>query len=137
VLDLQVGKIPVAFRTDDHGNSFGEMRQVDPSFGPLHDHATVAELLGLKASDLVADWPIQTVSTDLYFAIVARSPGQGAGSGDLNRPTDRTELRTYRWLSMVVNREPASDIATDVGGRMPRRSFSIARNRESGFVLPR
>jgi trans-2,3-dihydro-3-hydroxyanthranilate isomerase len=70
VLDLQVGKIPVAFRTDDQGNAFGEMHQVDPSFGPLHDHATVAGLLGLKASDLVADWPIQTVSTGLYFAIV-------------------------------------------------------------------
>jgi len=70
VLDLQVGKIPVAFRTDDQGNAFGEMHQVDATFGPLHDHATVAELLGLKASDLVADWPIQTVSTGLYFAIV-------------------------------------------------------------------
>ena len=69
-LDLKVGKIPVAFRTDDHGNVFGEMHQVDPVFGPIHDHAKVAEVLDLKASDLVGDWPIQTVSTGLQFAIV-------------------------------------------------------------------
>jgi trans-2,3-dihydro-3-hydroxyanthranilate isomerase len=69
-LDLKVGKIAVAFRTDDQGHAFGEMHQVDPTFGPVHDRATVAELLGLKPSDLVADWPIQTVSTGLYFAIV-------------------------------------------------------------------
>jgi trans-2,3-dihydro-3-hydroxyanthranilate isomerase len=69
-LDLQVGKIPVAFRTDEQGNVFGEMHQIDPVFGPLHDHAKVAEVLDLKTSDLVADWPIQTVSTGLQFAIV-------------------------------------------------------------------
>ena len=69
-LDLQVGKIPVGFRTDEQGNVFGEMHQIDPVFGPLHDHAKVAEVLDLKTSDLVADWPIQTVSTGLQFAIV-------------------------------------------------------------------
>src|SRR4029078_1200132 len=42
VLDLQVGKIPVAFRTDDQGNAFGEMHQGDPSFGPPHEHHTLA-----------------------------------------------------------------------------------------------
>lgn len=70
VLDLQVGKIPVSFRADDQGHPFGEMHQVDPVFGPTHDRATVASLLGLKPTDLVADWPIQTISTGLHFAIV-------------------------------------------------------------------
>lgn len=70
VLDLKVGKIPVAFRDDDQGHAFGEMHQVDPTFGPVHDHAVIADLLGLKPSDLVAEWPIQTISTGLHFAIV-------------------------------------------------------------------
>jgi trans-2,3-dihydro-3-hydroxyanthranilate isomerase len=69
VLDLQVGKIPVAFHTNDQGQAFGEMHQVDPTFGPVHDRATVADLLGLQSADL-ADWPIQTISTGLNFAIV-------------------------------------------------------------------
>jgi trans-2,3-dihydro-3-hydroxyanthranilate isomerase len=69
-LDLKVGKIPVTFRTDDAGNAFGEMHQVDPVFGAVHDPATIAALLDLKPSDLVADWPIQAISTGLRFIIV-------------------------------------------------------------------
>ena len=69
-LDLRVGKIPLDFREDTSGNVFGEMLQVEPIFRPIHDRETVAGLLGLKDSDIRADWPIQTVSTGLPFAIV-------------------------------------------------------------------
>ncbi len=70
-LDLKVGKITVDFRKPDpSGEVFAEMHQVAPTFGPMHDREMVAKLLGLNASDLVADWPIQTVSTGLPFAIV-------------------------------------------------------------------
>jgi len=69
VLDLKVGKVPVSFREDSPGSVFGEMRQVDPIFGPVHDRDTVAALLDLRASD-IAEWPIQTMSTGLPFAIV-------------------------------------------------------------------
>lgn len=70
-LDLKVGKVLVDFREPEpSGSVFGEMHQVAPMFGPVHDRETVAKLLDLNASDLVADWPIQTVSTGLPFAIV-------------------------------------------------------------------
>jgi trans-2,3-dihydro-3-hydroxyanthranilate isomerase len=70
-LDLRVGKVPVEFgEPEPSGNVFGEMHQVAPVFGPIHDHETVAKLLDLNASDLVAEWPVQTVSTGLPFAIV-------------------------------------------------------------------
>jgi trans-2,3-dihydro-3-hydroxyanthranilate isomerase len=69
-LDLKVGKIPVAFRKEPSGNIFGEMRQVDPVLGQIHDRATVAALAGLKPDDISDEWPIQTVSTGLPFAIV-------------------------------------------------------------------
>jgi trans-2,3-dihydro-3-hydroxyanthranilate isomerase len=70
-LDLKVGKVLVDFREPEpSGNVFGEMHQIAPTFGPVHDRETVAKLLDLNASDLVADWPIQTVSTGLPFAIV-------------------------------------------------------------------
>jgi len=70
LLDLQVGKVPVNFREEALGSVFGEMHQVRPVFGPVHDHETVAKLLDLNPSDLVADLPIQTISTGLPFAIV-------------------------------------------------------------------
>ena len=70
LLDLKVGKVPVDFHEEASRTVFGEMHQVDPVFGPVHDRDIVAKLLDLSASDLVADWPIQTISTGLAFAIV-------------------------------------------------------------------
>jgi trans-2,3-dihydro-3-hydroxyanthranilate isomerase len=69
-LDLKVGKIPVTFRKDSSGNIFGEMRQVDPIFGAVHDRDTIASLLDLPPSEISTDAPIQTLSTGLYFIIV-------------------------------------------------------------------
>lgn len=69
-LDLKAGKIPVAFRPDSSGNVFGEMRQVDPAFGAVHDRDTIAALLDLSAGDIASDGLIQTVSTGLFFIIV-------------------------------------------------------------------
>lgn len=69
-LDLQVGNVPVTFREDSSGNTFGEMHQVDPVFGPVHDRDTIAALLDLNSSDIALDAPIQSVSTGLQFIIV-------------------------------------------------------------------
>lgn len=69
VLDLKVGKVPVVFREDANG-LFGEMRQIPPEFGQVHDRSAVAEVLGLDPGDIEADLPIQTISTGLAFAIV-------------------------------------------------------------------
>ncbi len=69
-LDLKVGKIPVVFHAESSGDIFGEMHQVDPVFGQIHDRATVADLVGLKPDDITDEWPIQTVSTGLPFAVV-------------------------------------------------------------------
>jgi trans-2,3-dihydro-3-hydroxyanthranilate isomerase len=70
VLDLKAGKIPVTFTGDADGQLFGEMQQIDPVFGKVHDRATVANLLGVKLTDISDAAPIQTVSTGLPFVIV-------------------------------------------------------------------
>ena len=69
-LDLKVGKIPVTFHTDSSGNIFGEMHQVNPIFGTVHDRETIAALLDLPPDEISSDAPIQTISTGLYFVIV-------------------------------------------------------------------
>jgi trans-2,3-dihydro-3-hydroxyanthranilate isomerase len=68
-LDLKVGKVPVNFSKRDDG-VFGEMTQVDPQFGALHDPAKVAELIGVQPADIHDEWPLQTVSTGIPFVIV-------------------------------------------------------------------
>jgi trans-2,3-dihydro-3-hydroxyanthranilate isomerase len=68
-LELGVGRIPVAFSEGAEG-IFGEMRQRDPDFGALHSAGDVATVAGLAPEDISPEWPIQTVSTGVPFAIV-------------------------------------------------------------------
>ncbi len=69
VLDLKVGKIPVRFEQRD-GLLFGEMRQAEPQFGPVHSHSEVAQALSVSVSELDERLPIQTVSTGMAFTMV-------------------------------------------------------------------
>jgi len=46
------------------------MTQPDPVFGQMHDRSAVAQAIGIDVESLVADMPIQTVSTGLPFCIV-------------------------------------------------------------------
>ena len=70
VLDLDVGRVPVRFEERPGEPAFGEMRQVDPTFGMRHDPGAVSRAIGLPADELDPALPIQTVSTGLAFAIV-------------------------------------------------------------------
>jgi len=70
VLDLKVGKVPVEFKTDSSGAVFGEMRQVEPVFGEIHEREKIAAILDISPSEISDDGAIQTVSTGLPFAII-------------------------------------------------------------------
>jgi trans-2,3-dihydro-3-hydroxyanthranilate isomerase len=68
VLDLKAGKVPVRF--ENSTPTFGEMRQIDPEFGRVHDREVVANSSGFSVSDFDPELPIQTVSTGVPFTIV-------------------------------------------------------------------
>lgn len=70
VLNLNVGKVPVAFEDAPGQPSFGEMTQIDPVFGIQHDRDAVARATGLTVNDLDPSLPIETVSTGVPFTIV-------------------------------------------------------------------
>ncbi len=69
ILDLNVGRIPVRFEQTS-GVLLGEMTQVNPQFGAIHDREALASAVGISVSDLDPSLPIQTVSTGMAFAIV-------------------------------------------------------------------
>jgi len=71
-LDLNVGKIPVAF-TERDGLPFGQMTQRDPEFGQRHSREDVARAAGIAITEIADDVPIQTVSTGNAFAMVPLS----------------------------------------------------------------
>lgn len=72
-LRLDVGPVPVRFggTRSGPGGVYGAMRQPDPQFGPEHDRAEVAGVLGMSETDLLAGQAPQTVSTGNPFCIVA------------------------------------------------------------------
>ncbi len=69
VLELNVGKVPVHFEGRAGEPVFGEMTQVDPTFGTVHDRKAVACATGLKPEDFDDSLPIQTVSTGVAFTV--------------------------------------------------------------------
>jgi len=68
-LELNVGKVPVRFEQTEGQPAFGEMTQVDPVFGIVHEREFVARCSGLRIDDFDPSLPIQTVSTGLPFTI--------------------------------------------------------------------
>ena len=69
VLELNVGKVPVRFEQASDQPIFGEMTQVDPEFGVVHEREAVARATGLNIEDFDKSLPIQTVSTGLPFTV--------------------------------------------------------------------
>jgi trans-2,3-dihydro-3-hydroxyanthranilate isomerase len=69
VLELNVGKVPVHFEDTAGAPAFGEMTQMDPTFGIEHDREAVARATGLRPQDFDDSLPIQTVSTGVAFTV--------------------------------------------------------------------
>jgi len=69
-LELKVGRVPVRFEDQPGQPVFGEMTQVEPQFGLVHDRETVVRATSLRDGDIDPSLPIQTVSTGLPFTVV-------------------------------------------------------------------
>ena len=69
-LELNVGTIPVRFEEASGQPAFGEMTQVDPTFGLVHDRSKISEVTGIPVEDIDAELPIQTVSTGVPFTVL-------------------------------------------------------------------
>jgi trans-2,3-dihydro-3-hydroxyanthranilate isomerase len=70
VLALNVGRVPVQFTEVEGQPVFGEMTQMDPKFGEIHDREAVVRASGLLDGDIDPSLPIQTVSTGVPFTVV-------------------------------------------------------------------
>lgn len=72
-LDLNVGRVPVRFENGGEQKEghppYGEMTQIDPVFGAVHQREDVAHATGLAVDDFDDDLPIQTISTGVPFTV--------------------------------------------------------------------
>jgi trans-2,3-dihydro-3-hydroxyanthranilate isomerase len=103
-LDLKVGRVPVEFTSENGGQVFGEMRQVDPKMGERHSREDMARVAGLEVGDIAADLPIQTVSTGVAFAIVPVKTRKAVEklALDWKRVAEYTERREAKFLYFVT-----------------------------------
>ncbi len=70
ILDMKAGLIPVKFNYEGDEPSILWMRQLPPEFGDTHPVDRFAEFLGLEPEDFDTEYPIQEVSTGVYFYII-------------------------------------------------------------------
>jgi trans-2,3-dihydro-3-hydroxyanthranilate isomerase len=61
--------VPVHFEDRAGEPAFGEMTQIDPTFGMQHDREAVARATGLRVQDFDDSLPIETVSTGVPFIV--------------------------------------------------------------------
>jgi trans-2,3-dihydro-3-hydroxyanthranilate isomerase len=91
VLELNVGKVPVHFEDGAGQAAFGEMTQVDPTFGMEHEREAVGRAIGFRVQDLDDSLPIQTISTGMPFTVTplkSLAAMQNFSQIDLNGATD-------------------------------------------------
>ncbi len=69
-LSMKAGLIPVKFNYVENEPGILWMKQLNPVFGDTHPAEAFAEILGLSVDDFDTDYPIQEVSTGVYFYMV-------------------------------------------------------------------
>ena len=62
-------KCPCISKINEGQPAFGEMTQIDPTFGMQHDREAVARATGLRVQDFDDSLPIETVSTGVPFTV--------------------------------------------------------------------
>jgi trans-2,3-dihydro-3-hydroxyanthranilate isomerase len=70
ILNLKVGQIPVTFNYTGKEKDILRMKQIEPTFGQTIEPEQIAEVLGINTSDIDERFPVQEVSTGMFFIIV-------------------------------------------------------------------
>ncbi|MEO6097592.1 MAG: PhzF family phenazine biosynthesis protein [Fibrobacteria bacterium] len=118
ILDLQAGRIPVRFPSD--GSDLLWMTQLSPVFGKTHDAKAFARVLGLKAKDFDARFPIQQVSTGFEWLLVPLTNLSAVKRAAI----DMQAYRAYFAKSGSLPVFPFSPETYDPTNRINSRSFA-------------
>lgn len=70
ILNLKVGQIPVTSCPDGKEKDILWMKQIEPVFGTVFDASDIARILTIEKDDIDEGFPIQEVSTGMFFIIV-------------------------------------------------------------------
>jgi len=103
-LDLKAGMIPVTFE-NIKGDQLLWMKQLNPEFGKIHEAEDIAPIFNLKETDIDNKFPIQEVSTGVWFYLIPLKTRQALKSIKL----DAEKLKAYsantqaKWLLLFCS----------------------------------
>ena len=120
VLELNVGKVPVTFEDNAAAPAFGEMTQIDPTFGMQHEREAVARATGLRAQDFDDSLPIETISTGLPYTLTPLKSLAGMRNLqiDLNRGSEYLAQTGGRFFYFTLHARLTN--AKEISARNPQ-----------------
>lgn len=128
VLNVKVGKIPVAFNRD--GTSW--MKQIEPEFGEQHPAEAIAAVLNLAVDDIDGRFPVQEVSTGLPFFIVPLRTLAALKSAKVNRDRYFALIEDTRAKGMLVFCPQAHEAGNDISVRVFVDYFGVPEDPATG-----
>ena len=130
-LNLKLKQIPVTFGREE-GRSILWMKQKSPDFGDTSDPASMAELLGLAVEQIDMRFPIQAVSTGLWFAIVPLKDLAAVRQARVNRDRYFAESRQNREDGILVFCPETYDRRNDLNVRVFVPFYGIEEDPATG-----
>ncbi len=130
-LNLKLKQIPVTFGQEE-GRSILWMKQKSPDFGDTSDPGSMAGLLGLSAEQIDTRFPIQAVSTGLWFAIVPLKDLDAMKQARVNRDRYFAESRQTREDGILVFCPETYDRRNDLNVRVFVPVYGIEEDPATG-----
>ncbi|MHC4241956.1 MAG: PhzF family phenazine biosynthesis protein [Planctomycetota bacterium] len=96
ILNLKVGRIPVTFNYTGKEKNVLRMKQIEPTFGQIIEPEPIAEVLSLNTSDIDERFPVQEVSTGMFFIIVPLKTLDAV---------KRAKVAKEKYLKLIENRQ--------------------------------
>ena len=95
-LNLKVGQIPVTFNYTGKEKNVLWMKQIEPTFGQIIEPEQISEVLGIDEKDIDERFPIQEVSTGMFFIIVPLKTLDAV---------KRAKIDTDKYFRLIENRQ--------------------------------
>lgn len=130
-LNLKLKQIPVTFG-QEAGHNILWMKQKSPDFAERTDPGSMAELLGLDPAQIDTRFPIQAVSTGLWFAIVPLKDLEAVKQAKVNRDRYFAESRQRHEDGILVFCPETYDERNDLNVRVFVPFYGIEEDPATG-----
>ena len=131
-LNLKVGQIPVSFTYRDGQPEVLWMRQKAPEFGRDWSRDTIAEVLNLAPGQIDDRFPIQEVSTGVFFIIVPLKSLDAVRRAHVNRERYFELVRSAQAKAILVFAPETYDPQNQLNVRMFADYYGVAEDPATG-----